>query len=319
MPDPYAFEILLEELTQTRLGRRTFLALAPQLLAACATGRNKSQTNMDQKHSVQKLTVEDEILIARRALPEIRRDYPALQDSEVQNYLLTLGQKLATRANLTHNPYSYSFTVVDVPMVNAFALPAGPIFVTTPLLKMVETEAELAGVLGHEIGHVQARHAAKKIQELESAKGQSWWYGSGGAVVGSLAGAALSSVACAGNSTCASTLIVAGAAAGVNGGLLVQKYIFLAHTRENELEADRKGFQTALTAGYSAKHIGDFYSRLQSVNSKAPQLQDVLQTHPPSAERVLQMRKLEAQVIENPAAVLSSKGFDQMKQRLQSL
>lgn len=309
-PDQITFETQLRRLNSTPIGRRAFLALAPLLLAACATGEKRPRAQ---------LTVGDEVMIARRALPEVRKDYPALQDADIQKYVSSLGSTLAARAQLEKNPYAYTFTVVDVPMVNAFALPSGPIFVTAPLLKMVESEAELAGVLGHEIGHVKARHAAKKVLQLESAKNESWLYGTGGAVAGAAAASVVSAALCRGLSSCTSTLIIAGAAAGVKGGLLVQKYIFLANTRENELEADRIGFDVALASGHQASHIGDFYSRLLSNKSGSTAIQDALQTHPPSEERVAQLNLLVRQSHQKPNSVLTSTDFDSIKKRIQSL
>ncbi len=79
------------------------------------------------------------------------------------------------------NPYHYTFTVVDVADVNAFAMPAGTIFVTAPLIALASSEAELAGVVSYEIGHVVARHTAERMSAMEKAQNKTWIYATGGA------------------------------------------------------------------------------------------------------------------------------------------
>ena len=100
---------------------------------------------------------------------------------------------------------------------------------------------------------------------------------------------------------------MAGAAAGASGGLLIQKYKFMANSREDEMEADRIGFRTAVRAGYSQDHVGSFYAKLLKMEearqgsgtSILQSFADALSTHPPSRERVAQMGQLAAEFREN--------------------
>jgi predicted Zn-dependent protease len=304
------FDIALKNLTQSRFGRRSFLASIPLLMAACAS---------NPKNVKKELTVDDEKFMAREALPELRRDYPALRDAEIQNYVSNLGARLVAANSLAGNPYDYTFTVVDVPLINAFALPAGTIFVTGSLIQATETEAELAGVLGHEIGHVTARHAAQRVLAQQQAKENSWWYSGGGALVGGVAAAGAATLICRGGvRVCSSELIVLGAMAGVSGGLLIQKYKFLAQTQENELEADHIGFKTVAQSGYATEYIGAFYTRLQKMESPGNLFSDALKTHPPSAERTKQINQLVQSNPQKPGATVSSLDFDNIRKKISS-
>jgi predicted Zn-dependent protease len=310
------FDLALHELTQSSFGRRAFLAAVPVLLFACSS---KPKNDLASSSASDPLTVEDEKFMTRSLLPEVRRQYPALRNADVQTYVAELGAKLSASNLLVGQPYEYTFTVVDVPATNAFALPAGTIFVTAPLLKKVESEAELAGVLGHEIAHVTARHATMRLEAQKKAKEQSWWYGAGGALVGGVASAGVASAVCPRGTehVCNAPLIALGAGTGMQGALLIQKYAFLANSRENELEADRIGFSVALKAGFQANHIGDFYSRLQKLTHDS-RFEDALKTHPPSEERVQQLQKLAAASTPNASAISSSAAFENMQKSLNS-
>lgn len=320
------FESHLKTLIQTSQGRRLFLASLPLLVAACASDNHRTREGNLKDGDVQ-MTVADEQKMTKEALPSIRHDYPPLQDAEIQRYVSNLGTRLVAANGLLGHPYQYSFTVVDVPTVNAFALPAGTVFVTAPLLAMAETEAELAGVIGHEIGHVKARHAAQRIEAQKNAGAKSWLFGAAGGLLGAGAGFGLSKLICRdGDSKCMATTIAAGAAAGVGGGLLIQKYKFMANSREDEMEADRIGFKTAVRAGYTPANSGAFYTKLLKMEQTAKQggpllssLGDAMATHPPSQERVDQMNQLIAQSARNSKTITSTVQFDRARMKVQQI
>ncbi|MDX9732055.1 MAG: M48 family metalloprotease [Bdellovibrionales bacterium] len=324
---------VLEELTRTPMGRRHFLAAVPLLLSACASTSGNRYREGDNRGQETELTVDDERRMTREALQDMKKDYPPLNDPTLQNYVTEIGRKLTQANGLEGNPYNYTFAVVDVGYVNAFALPAGTIFVTTPLLAMAETEAELAGVIGHEIGHVTARHTAERIEAQQKGT-SSWVYALGGGLLGGAAGFGLGKLICPPrDADCLQKAATLGAAAGGAGGLLVQKYKFMANSREDEMEADRIGFRTSVRAGYSSQRVGDFYAKLQKMEeerNKGSQpllasLADALSTHPPSRERVTQMQQLANQQMANqsPAnqqkAIVSSSRFDQIRRRAAQL
>jgi len=290
-----------------------FLAL-PFMLNACSTARKGDW----------EITLGLEKRMAQEALPKIRQDYPALRDAEIQNYVSSLGQRIVEANDLDGNPYTYSFLVVDVPTINAFALPAGHVFISSALLELVESEAELAGVLSHEIGHVRERHSATRIATQRWSEHNSYWkYGAAGVFAGGLAGYGVSRLACLGvNSSCVTQLVALGAASGFGASLAIQKYFFLFNSRENELRADRLGFEAATKAGFSAEHAGDFYERLalrEKPKSGRTPLDDALETHPPSEKRVQFIRDLRKGYEGNSAAILSSPEFVKMRERVFAL
>lgn len=157
-----------------------FIILILFVVTSCAptnTSRYREGSNVDQKTS---LTVEDEQRLNWEALPKMLKDYPAANNKELQKYISNLGMKIVKANNLEGNPYHYTFTVVDVPDINSFAMPAGTIFVTAPLIALASDEAELAGVVSHEIGHVVARHTAERMYVMEQAQNKTWMYAAGG-------------------------------------------------------------------------------------------------------------------------------------------
>jgi predicted Zn-dependent protease len=270
-----------------------------------------------------KLTVQDERRLTEEAMPKLKQEYPAAKNPELQKYISNLGMKIVRANNLEGNPYNYNFTVVDVENVNAFALPAGTVFVTAPLIAMTANEAELAGVVGHEIGHVTARHAAERMYAMEQEQNKTWLMAGAGGVLGAAAGFGLGKLLCAdGDNACLAKAALIGAAAGAGGGLLIQKFKFMANSREDEMEADRIGFKLAVGAGYDKEQVGKFYEKLLQMEKNAQKggtsltksLTDALSTHPPSEERVQQMREMAAAApaVRNP--VVSTAEYGRAKQ-----
>lgn len=319
------FEAYLQKLNSTAVGRRAFLGMVPILMAACATG---DMHRVREGNGVKTtLSLDDEKKMAKDVLPEIQKDYPPVQNADIQLYVKAVGAKLVRVNGLEGHPYNYNFTAVGVSQVNAFALPAGTIFVTTPLLAMADSEAELAGVIGHEIGHVKAKHAAQRMDRARAEEGKSWLYGASGGLIGGAVGFGLGKLFCAkGDTGCVATATGLGAAAGIGGGLLVQKYNFMANSREDEMEADRIGFKAAVQAGYDKEYVGAFYSKLlrieqASKNDHAPVLSglnDAIATHPPSVERVAQIEELAMAMPESKKALSSTKEFERVKKIAQA-
>lgn len=295
----------LEEVMNRPTRRRAFIAMAPFLIAGCASKSKHRYREGDQTGRETSLSVEDERRMTQEYLPQMKKEYPLHPNQEAQRYISQIGQDMVEKNNLHNNPYTYNFAVVDSEHVNAFALPAGTVFVTAPLIKMAESEAELAGVVGHEIGHVMARHTAHRIDKAKREQSRTLLYGIGGALLGGAAGMGLARLVCSsGDRECMQRIALYGAAAGAGGGLLIQKFAFMAHSREDEMEADRIGFRVSHRAGYDKDHIGLFYERLlemerefkkNSGNALLAPLADALSTHPPGRDRVQQMRQMAAE------------------------
>ncbi|UXR65534.1 M48 family metalloprotease [Bdellovibrio bacteriovorus] len=312
---------VLKQWTSTPMGRRTFLASLPLLMAACATEQHR-QREGNLRGDETSLTVADEKRMTSEVLPQMRKDYPAIQNPQLQSYISQLGRKIVSANSLEGHPYNYNFTAVDVGYVNAFALPAGTVFITAPLIAMADSEAELAGVIGHEVGHIKARHTAIRMDAAKKAEGKSWMYAAGGGLLGGALGYGLGKMLCKqGDDECMQKATLYGAAAGAGGGLLIQKYAFMANSREDEMEADRIGFRTSVAAGYDKDKVGLFYDKLLKMeeqnkgqqNALMTSLADAMSTHPPSRERVTQMNQMAAEQARNPRAITSTKEFDRMK------
>lgn len=277
------------------------LFIAVTACAPTSSSRYREGSNVGQEI---RLTVQDEERLTKEALPRMQKDYPPAKNPELQNYISALGTKIVKANNLEGSPYRYTFTVVDVPSINAFAMPAGAVFVTAPLIALTESEAELAGVVSHEIGHVVARHAAERMLAMEKAQNKTWLYTAGGAVLGAAAGLGIGALVCAkDDKVCLAKAAALGGAIGAGGGLIAQQYKFLVNSQEDEMEADRVGFRLSLAAGYDKEHVGKFYERLwqmeknaqKSANPLLKSLSDAFSTHPPSDQRVNQMKELVAQ------------------------
>lgn len=311
------------------MNKKIYLLIFLFILAciACAptnASRYREGSNVDQQTN---LTVQDEQRLTKEALPKMLKDYPAAKNQDLQKYITAVGMKIVRANHLEGNPYHYTFTVADVTDINAFAMPAGTIFVTAPLIALASNEAELAGVIAHEIGHVVARHTAERMYAMEKAQNKTWIYAAGGAAVGAIVGYGLGRALCnEGDTACHAQAALLGGAVGAGGGLLAQKYTFLVNSREDEMEADRIGFKYAVAAGYDKDQVGKFYEKLLEIEKNANKsggtvvksLSDALSTHPPSEERVQQMNELAAQ---SPArkSVIDTPDFNRAKQLAASL
>ena len=296
----------LQKITSTPLGRRAFLGILPFLLMSCATSPKSRYREGDNTGQTTSLTLEDEEKMAREYIPKMRKQYPSYKNSYAQDYIKDLGEDIVQSNNLAANPYNYSFEIVESEHINAFALPAGTIFVTRPLVQMSETEAELAGVIGHEIGHVKARHTAERIDLLKREERKSLLYGLGGAIVGGAAGFGLGKLLCGKKDReCLARIASYGALAGSTGGLLIQRFAFMAHSREDEMEADRIGFKMSTKAGHHPGYVGNFYTKLlemeqqyqKNQNALSKAFVDAMSTHPPSRERAIQIDEMKKNVL----------------------
>lgn len=199
-----------------------------------------------------------EIQMGLEAAEEVKATMGLVDDPELQAYVNQIGQRLAAISQRPNLPWS--FAVVDDPTPNAFALPGGPIFVTRGMMNLMSTEAQLASVLGHEIGHVTARHHVTSISRQQIAQ---LGLGIGGLIIpqvqqlGSLAGAGL-------------------------------QLLFLSHGRDAERQADDLGFQYALAQGFDVREMGIVFQSLQRLGDENQQsaVPSWLMTHPAPADRV---------------------------------
>lgn len=223
------------------------------LTSACASNP------VSGRREVSLMSEAEEIAIGQRGDAEIRREMGVYRDDDLQRYVSGVGERIAA---VSHRPtLPWTFTVVDSPVVNAFALPGGYVYVTRGLLAHLGDESELAGVLEHEVGHVTARHASQQFTRSAT--------GSIGILLASIFVPGMrpfSDVASMGLGT-----------------------VFLKYGRDDELESDRLGVEYASRAGWDPEAVPRFLatlSRLDAMSSRG--LPNWLSTHPDPGSRVAQ-------------------------------
>jgi hypothetical protein len=189
-----------------------------------------------------KYSTADDVKIGLEAAQQARRELPMLDDSSVDNYIENIGGRLtaAIPSNLQHANFRYSFDVVNMKEINAFALPGGPMFVNRGMIEAARNEGEVAGVMAHEIAHVALRHGT-----AQATKGEKFQIGS---VVGQILGAIVGGTA--GN------VISAGSQLGLGT-------YFLKYGREYERQADLLGAQIMARAGYDPMRMADMFQTIE--------------------------------------------------------
>jgi predicted Zn-dependent protease len=243
--------------------RRPVLFLPVLLLAAaCATNPVTGEKELSFMSEAQ------EIELGKQYDVEVRREMGVYEDREIQQYVEDIGLRLARGSERPNLPWH--FTVVDVPAINAFALPGGYIYLTRGMLAYLDDEAELAGVLGHEIGHVTARHAAQAYTKATSA-------GLGLTIAsiffpqvrpfGQVAETALS-------------------------------LLFLKHGRDDELQADRLGATYAAQGGWDPTGVPDLLTTLSRIEEASDRrgIPNWLSTHPNPSDRVVRVQETVAKL-----------------------
>jgi len=215
------------------------------------------------------ISEEDEIKLDKENSKfQFSNDYGIIQDKEVNNYINSVGQSLA---KVSHRPYMpYSFNVVNAVYINAYAFPAGSIAITRGMIANLGSEAELAATLGHEIGHVSARHTARVMSK--------------GLVISSILTGLLIYLSVEDNPF----IPLASTAAGIGSSLIIAKY-----SRDDERQADRLGMEYMVKALYNPDGMIKLMDLLKSLEKSKPSMIEVMfSSHPMSDERYENAKKL---------------------------
>lgn len=230
--------------------------LLPLLLAAaCLAGCVTDPVTGQKKLSL--LSREQEIQLGQQGDAQIVAQYGVYNDPALAAHVSAIGQAVAAQSDDPN--YPYTFRVLNTPVVNAFALPGGYIYVTRGLLSYLDNDAQLAMVLGHEVGHVTAHHSARQITNQQ----------------------------------------LAGLAVGIGGAIFTDirpflgavetglQLLFLKFSRDDERSADELGVRYATRAGYEASEGADFFVTLSRITDQQQggSLPTWESTHPGSAER----------------------------------
>ena len=231
------------------------------MLAGCAVNPVTGQQQL------MLLSEQDEFQLGRSTDQSVVDQYGVYADPGLQNYLQSMG---VTMGRMSHRPtLNWQFKVMDSPVINAFAAPGGYVYVTRGLLAALNDEAELAGVMGHEIGHVTARHSAQQYSNMMMAN----------------LGLSLGQTLLGNYGDMLGPIVEQGA-----------ELLFLKFSRDDEREADALGVEYATRAGYDAGRMADFFITLQrqpgADGQQAARLPEFFSTHPNPVNREATVRAL---------------------------
>ncbi len=210
------------------------------------------------KKELMLISESQEIAMGKSVDNSVRSEYGIYEDRKLNLYINTVGQRLVQHVH--RKDLKYHFSILDSEVVNAFAAPGGYIYITRGLLAILNSECELATVLGHELGHVNARHSAKAMSRALLFN------------AGILVAAGLSKK-------------VRDAAPLISIGT---QLLFLKYSRDNEYQADSLGIEYARRAGYNPEGIVKFFNSLENLPKEAggPHLPNFLSTHPLTKKRI---------------------------------
>ncbi|WP_108868133.1 M48 family metalloprotease [Aquimarina aquimarini] len=239
---------------------RILIGLAIVAFAFFKKCNNKTMNPYTDRVQNINMTSDQEIAIGLQSAPQMAQQHGGLYpDQKLQNYIDKIGNKLVNSSIAKQTPYKYEFHLLSDPnTINAFALPGGQIFITYALLSKLENEDQVAGVLGHEIGHVLGRHSAERIAEHEF-----WKTISTGASVGADAGGIVNSI-------------------GQN--------VLLGNGRDDELESDNLGVLFMINSGYNPEEMIGVMKILKAAGgpNRTPEFQS---THPDPENRIEKIKE----------------------------
>lgn len=205
----------------------------------------------------------DEVALGDKFKAEILADsdsFPVHNDQVIRNYVDSIGQVIANSQN-DRRTIDYTFTVIDKDVINAFAIPGGHVFVYAGLIRSCRNEAELAGVIAHEVGHITKRHSMQRMVQMYGAQ-------------------FLLDILLGDESNLTQVM------AGLTTNLALLKY-----GRDNEFEADSLAVEYSILAGYNPRGMETFLTLLGEKSGDAGILQ-LLSTHPATGDRVERVRDL---------------------------
>jgi Zn-dependent protease with chaperone function len=274
--------------------RRSFAAPAAMLAGALALGGfaavSDAQTSTRTRSPLGRFnlfTVGQDIQLGQQSAVEAEKQLPLLNVPRVDRYVNQIVQRLKRFAPGAQYPYAAK--VVNAPEINAFSLPGGPLYVHRGLIDAAKGEAELAGVISHEMAHIALRHGTSHVSNAYLGQ-------TGLGLLGGLIGKKSNTVANIVNSV---------GGVGLNAA-------FLKFSRDDEYEADRAGALMMAQAGYSPYAMADFFARLRQEQGSNPgKLEQFFSSHPPAADRETRIRQLASTT--QPAQAAEIGGFPRIQ------
>ena len=271
----------------TRVSSSAILGIVLSMTALCAQTVIKAPDN--------KYTPAQDVELGRKAAEEVEQQLPILRDEEVASFVASIGRRIvdAIPQEFRHAEFHYSFQVVNVREINAFALPGGPMYVNRGMIEAARTEGEVAGVMAHELSHVALRHGT-----AQATKATKYEIGTLlGAVVGSIIGGNVGSAV----------------AQGTQFGLGTA---FLRFSREFERDADLLGSHIMAAAGYDPLEMASMFKTIEKQGgSGGPQW---LSDHPNPGDRYEYITR-EAHSLQVRDVVRDTRTFTQVQERLRRM
>jgi beta-barrel assembly-enhancing protease len=216
------------------------------------------------------ISIKQEMELADEVMKVIRNRFELIEDPLIVEYVNRVGKKILNQ--LPAQPFTFHFYIINEPVYNAFAIPAGHIFIHSGLLSAMDSEEELAGILAHEITHAARRHISNRIENSKKVNLATM----AGMIVGIVLGVS------SGDPSVAQTLTIGSAAAGQS--------VSLAYSRQDETEADQLGLKYLNAAGYSGRGL---LSALKRIRGKqwfgTEQIPSYMMTHPAIEERIARL------------------------------
>ncbi len=242
-----------------------------------------------------KYKVSDDVKLGQDAARQVEEELPLLNDSQVESYVRNIGSRLVESIpqEFQHPEFRYSFKVVNVSDINAFALPGGPMYVNRGMIEAAKTEGEVAGVMAHELSHVALRHGTAQQSkatpyEIGSVAGQIL-----GAIIGGTAGAIVSQGAQFGFGTA-----------------------FLKFSREYEKQADLLGSHIMANAGYDPRDMANMFKTIEKISGNGgPQF---MSDHPNPSNRQQYITQ-EAQMLQITNPIRDTRAFNDTQTRLRRM
>ena len=274
-------------------GLSSALLVSFSLLAAPVFADDKEKNpdaigDQDVGRGVNFYSLEKEIAIGKGLAQQVERQAKIIDDPVIAEYVNRVGQNLVRNSDAK---VPFTIKVIDTEDVNAFALPGGFFFVNSGLILKADTEAELAGVMAHEIAHVAARHGTRQATRGTIAQ------------LSTIPLIFLGGWTGYGIRQAASVLVPVG---------------FLTFSREFESEADMLGLQYMYKTGYDPGAFVDFFEKIESLEKKKPgTISKVFSTHPPTDARIVKAQQnIQSMLKERPEYVVTTSEFNDVKARL---
>jgi len=267
------------------------LAVPPSLLARDPEKDPDQIGNRNVGKGVNFYSIEKEIALGKQLAQQVERQAKLINDPVVTEYVNRVGQNLVRNSDAK---VPFTIKVIDSEEVNAFALPGGFFFVNSGLILKADNEAELAGVMAHEIGHVAARHGTRQATRGEIAQ------------LGMIPLIFMGGWTGYGIYQAASVLVPVG---------------FLKFSRAMESEADMLGLQYMYKAGYDPTSFVDFFEKIETLEKRKPgTMAKVFSTHPMTDDRIRAAQKnIQDLLVAKPEYVVTTSEFDDVKARLAAM